>query len=92
MHAQHPLKEELNIEKYFIENKNILDRIKGLLQNHTIGIRHEANKYTLLYVEMDFTNNEDTQPTTIREYKTHIFNESQLKAIFNTKDIYNMDL
>lgn len=92
LHAQHPLKEKSNIGDVFIENKKILDKLKGLLQKHTIGIRHEANKYTFLYVEIDFTNNDNTKPTIIREYKTHIFNESQLKAIFNTKNVHDMVL
>lgn len=86
LHAQHPLKEKPDIEHVFTENKKILDKLKGLLQRHTIGIRHGANNYTFLYVEIDFTNNDTAKPTTIREYKVHIFNESQLKAIFNTEN------
>ena len=92
LHAQHPLKEKSNIEENFIKNKKILDKLKGLLQKHTIGIRHENNKYTFLYVQIDFTNDDDAKPTIIQEYKTHIFNESQLKSIFNTKNVYDMDL
>lgn len=84
LHAQHPMKEQLDIESFFLGNKNILTKIKALLKNHTIGIRHDANKYTFLYVEFDFTNNEDSRPTVIREYKTHIFNESELKELFST--------
>lgn len=83
LHAQHPLKEKLDIEDIFLRNKNILNKIKELLQKHTIGIRHDANKYTFLYVEFDFTNSDKSRPTVIREYKTHIFNESELKELFS---------
>ena len=83
LHAQHPLKNNLNIEEYVIENRNILNKLKELLARHTIGIRHNINKYTFLHVEIDFTNNSNTKQSTIREYKTHIFNETQLKEIFN---------
>lgn len=83
LHAQHPLKEKLDIEKFFLGHKNILNKIKELLRKHTIGIRHDANKYTFLYVEFDFTNNEQSRPTVIREYKTHIYNESELKELFS---------
>lgn len=92
LHAQHPLKQKLNIDDVFGENKRILDKLKGLLQKHTIGIKHETNKYTFLYVEIDFTNTNDTTPTIIREYKTHISNETQLKEIFNIKNISDMAL
>jgi hypothetical protein len=92
LHAQHPLKEKPDIGDVFKENRKILDKLKGLLQKHTIGIRHEVNKYTFLFVEVDFTNNDKTKPTTIKEYKTQIFNEKQLMAIFNTNNVYDMDL
>ena len=68
MHAQHPLKSKVNIEEYVRENKITLNKLKELLSRHTIGIRHDTNKYTFLHVEMDFTNNNNTKPSTIREY------------------------
>jgi len=58
-----------------------------LLARHTIGIRHDVNKYTFLHVEIDFTNNTTTKQSIIREYKTHIFNESQLKKIFSAEEM-----
>ena len=92
LHAQHPLKDKLNIDHVFAENKNILNKLKGLLERHTIAIRHGADKYTFLHVEIDFTNGDTAKPTTIHEYRMHIFNESQLKAIFNAENAYDMAL
>jgi nicotinic acid phosphoribosyltransferase len=69
------------------KNKITLNKLKELLSRHTIGIRHDTNKYTFLHVEMDFTNNNNTKPSTIREYKTHIFDENQLKMIFSGDNI-----
>jgi len=86
LHAQHPFKDDINIQEYIIENKNILNKLKELLAKHTIGIRHDENKYTFLYVEIDFTNNSNTKPSIIREYKTHIFDENQLKKIFSAEE------
>lgn len=87
LHAQHPLKSKVNIEEYVRENKITLNKLKEQLSRHTIGIRHDTNKYTFLHVEMDFTNNNNTKPSTIREYKTHIFDENQLKMIFSGDNI-----
>ncbi len=92
LHEQHPLKEKLNVEHIFTENKKIINKLKGLLQRHTIGIRHGANKYTFLYVEIDFTNSDTAKPTIIREYKVHILNENQLKTIFNTENAHDIIL
>lgn len=89
LHAQHPLREKAKTKQLFSENKKILKNLKGLLERHTIGIRHGANKYTFLYVEIDFTNSDTAKPTTIREYKIHIFNERQLKTIFNPENSGN---
>lgn len=83
LHAQHPSKNKINIEEYVRENKITLNKLKELLARHTIGIRHDTNKYTFLHVEIDFTNDHNTRPNTIREYKTHIFDENQLKMIFS---------
>ena len=84
LHAQHPLKKkQLDVENVFYKNKEILKKIKNLLQQHTIGIMQESNKYTFLYVQIDFTNNSTTKPSFIREYNSHIFNESELISIFN---------
>lgn len=82
LHAQHPFKEELDFERYFHANEQALDKIQHLLQNHVIPIGHDTQKYTFLYIEFDFTNNDHTKPTVIREYKSLIYNESQLKALF----------
>ena len=87
LHAQHPLKDNIDIEEYVISNKNTLNKLKELLSRHTIGIRHDTNKYTFLHVEIDFTNNNNTKPSSIREYKTHIFDENQLKMIFSGDNI-----
>nr|WP_324258110.1 hypothetical protein [Cellvibrio fontiphilus] len=83
LHAQHPLKEKLDIDYFFQENKSILKKLKGLLQRHTVGINHGQNKYTFLHVEIDFTNSESTKETKIWQYHAHIFNEEELKSIFN---------
>ena len=85
LHAQHPLKKDLNIEAVFKKNKEILERLKALLQHHTIGIMRQPNKYTFLHVEIDFSNNENTKPSIIREYHAHIFSEAQLLEIFNAR-------
>ncbi|WP_373033788.1 hypothetical protein [Sulfurovum sp.] len=83
LHAQHPLKNKLNIEKYATENKKLLNKLKNLLRQHTVGIRHGINQYTFLHVEIDFSNNEQTKPPKITGYKSLIFNEKQLKQLFN---------
>lgn len=83
LHAQHPLKEKLDIEYFFKENKSTLKKLKALLRRHTIGINHGKNKYTFLHVEIDFTNSEFTKETKIWQYHAHIFNEEDLKSIFN---------
>ena len=83
LHAQHPFKEDLDFVCYFSKNKEILRKIRYLLQNHVIAIRHDSKKYTFLCVEFDFTNSEDARPTIIQEYKTHIFDELQLKSLFD---------
>jgi hypothetical protein len=83
LHAQHPLKEILDIEIIFNENQDTLRRLKYLLQNHTIGIKHESNKYTFLYVTIDFTNDEDTKPSYIKEIRANIFDEQELISIFS---------
>lgn len=90
LHAQHPFKKKIDIEKHYLENKRLIKTLKSLLQNHAIGIRHEENVYTFLYTEIDFSNNEATKPIYIREYKTHIFDENQLKSLFNTNDVHKM--
>jgi hypothetical protein len=82
LHAQHPFKDELDFRRYYVANAQVLDKIRNLLENHVIAIRHDYNKYTFLSVEFDFTNNEDTRPTYIREYKSHIFDEMRLKGLF----------
>lgn len=86
LHAQHPLREKTNNKQVFAENKMVLKKLKGLLERHTIGIRHGTNKYTFLYVEIDFTNSDASKPIIIREFKTNIFDENKLKAIFNTEN------
>ncbi|ALS34842.1 hypothetical protein PTRA_b0347 [Pseudoalteromonas translucida KMM 520] len=83
LHAQHPLKEILDIEIIFSENKDTLQRLRNLLQNHTIGIKHESNKYTFLSVAIDFTNDEKTKPSYIKEIKANIYNEQELISIFS---------
>ncbi|WP_417837690.1 hypothetical protein [Thalassospira tepidiphila] len=83
LHAQHPLKPESNIEEIYRKNKETLNKIKGLLKSHTIGIKREKQKYTFLHVEIDFSNNENTKDSLIYEYNTHITSEKQLKELFN---------
>jgi len=82
LHAQHPYEIEIDFKQYKLENKIILNKLKNLLQNHTIGIKHENNRYTFLYVTMDFSK-ENPQPTVLREYKTNIFSEEKLQSNFN---------
>lgn len=84
LHAQHPFKETVDIESYYISNKSVLKKIKGLLENHTIGIRHNSNKYTFLHVECDFSNSEISKPIFIKEYKAHIYDEKDIVDIVST--------
>jgi len=83
VHAQHPLKPDLDIQGVFQKNKEILDKIKSLIRSHTIGIRKSEDKYTFLHVEIDFSNHETTKPSFIREYNAQIYSEKQLIEIFN---------
>ena len=83
VHAQHPLKADLNIQQVFLKNNEILAKIKSLIQSHTIGIQKSKDRYTFLHVEIDFTNHEAPKPSFIREYNTQIYSEEQLLDIFN---------
>ncbi len=85
LHAQHPLKQKGDPHELFLNHKRTLGRLKGLLERHTIGIRRAANMYTFLHVEIDFSNDENTRESTIREYNTRIFSEQQLLQIFATR-------
>jgi hypothetical protein len=78
LHAQHPFKKEIDIESYYRWHIKTLNKIKALLERHTIGIRNDSNKYTFLYVAFDFSNSEKSKPTIIREFKAHIYDESAL--------------
>lgn len=78
LHAQHPFRKEIDIEGCYLLNRSTLGKIKALLESHTIGIRHDANKYTFLFVVFDFSNSEASKPTLIQEFKTHVYDESVL--------------
>ena len=82
LHAQHPFQDEIDFMRFSNGNKEALSKIKNLLENHVIAIRHDSKKYTFLSVEFDFTNSDDARPTVIQEYKTQIFDELQLKSLF----------
>ncbi len=82
LHAQHPLKSTVDIDNVITKNKQTLLKLKQLLSFHTVGIKKAEDKYTFLYVEIDFTNNKETKDSTIREYNSHIFSERQLLKIF----------
>lgn len=82
LHAQHPLKCNVDIENVITKNKQTLLKLKQLLSYHTVGIKKEADKYTFLHVEIDFSNSEKTRASTIREYNSRIFSEQQLLEIF----------
>ncbi len=84
LHAQQPFKKEIDVESYYQGNIKTLNKIKELLESHTIGIRHDSNKYTFLYVVFDFSNSEESRPTFIREFKTHIYDESVLVNLVNS--------
>jgi hypothetical protein len=84
LHAQHPFKDEIDFRRFSDGNKEALRKIKNLLHSHVIAIRHDSKKYTFLSVEFDFTNGEDSRPTVIQEYKTRIFDEAQLKSLFES--------
>lgn len=83
LHAQHPLKPDIDIQGVFLKNAETLRKVKTLVQSHTIGIRKTKDQYTFLYVEIDFTNHEGNKPNFIREYNTKIYSEKQLLEIFN---------
>lgn len=87
LHAQHPLKSDLDIELVFSKNKATLSKIKQLIQNHTVGIKRAENQYSFLYVEVDFTNSEQAKPSTIKAYNSHIYSEQQLIDIFNNGEV-----
>lgn len=82
LHAQHPLKDEVDFKRFSGANREVINKIKNLLQNHVIAIRHDAEKYTFLGVEFDFTNNEKSKPTIVQVHRTLIFNELELKSLF----------
>lgn len=82
LHAQHPLKCDVDIENVITKNKHTLRKLKQLLSYHTVGIKKEEDKYTFLHVEIDFSNSENTRASTIREYNSRIFSERQLLTIF----------
>jgi hypothetical protein len=84
LHAQHPFEDELDFQRFAKVNKDALIKIKNLLQSHVIAIRQDSKKYTFLSVEFDFSNNENSKPTLIRGYKTLIFDELQLKSLFES--------
>ncbi|WP_405127935.1 hypothetical protein [Pseudoalteromonas sp. PB2-1] len=83
LHAQHPFKKLSDIKVVFEKNKNSIEKLKRLLASHTIGIKHETSMYTFLFVEIDFTSNQDAKPSSIRQFNSRIFNEKELIAIFN---------
>lgn len=87
LHAQHPLKPDLDIELVFSKNKATISKIKQLIQNHTVGIKRAENQYSFLYVEVDFTNSEQAKPSTIKAYNSHIYSEQQLIDIFNNGEV-----
>lgn len=87
LHAQHPLKPEIDPHKVFLGHRQTLKKLKELLASHTIGIRKASDKYTFLHVEIDFSNNEATKESTIREYNTQIFSEQQLLQLFKAEQI-----
>lgn len=82
LHAQHPLRCNVDIENETTKNKQTLLKLKQLLSCHTVGIKKEVDKYTFLYVEIDFSNSERTRASTIKEYNSRIFSEQQLLDIF----------
>lgn len=58
LQAQHPFKDEVDFKRFSGANREVIKKAKNLLQNRVISIRHDAEKYTFLGVEFDFTNNE----------------------------------
>ncbi len=82
LHAQHPLKKDIDPDEVFLNHKRTLGKLKFLLKSHTIGIKKAEDRYTFLHVEIDFSNDEKTKESTIREYNTRIFSEQQLLELF----------
>lgn len=87
LHAQHPLKERIDLDEVFQWHKTTLEKLKGLLERHTIGIKNAADMYTFLHVEIDFSGNENAKASTIREYNTRIFSEHQLLKMFRAEQV-----
>lgn len=85
LHAQHPLKPQIDPHQVFQDHKQTLKKLKELLSSHTIGIKKGADKYTFLHVEIDFSNHEKTKESVIREYNMHIFSEQQLLQLFRAE-------
>ncbi len=87
LHAQHPLKARIDPNEVFQGHKRTLEKLKCLLGSHTIGIKRAADMYTFLHVEIDFSNDENTKASTIREYNTRIFSEQQLLQLFRAGQV-----
>ena len=85
LHAQHPFKKQIDYEKIVIKNRSTLKKIKNLLQQHTIGVKHDIDKYTFLHVKIDFSSHDEIKEVYIKEYKTKIFSEETLINIFTEK-------
>lgn len=87
LHAEHPLKARINPHDVFQGHKRTLEKLKCLLTSHTIGIKNAADMYTFLHVEIDFSNDEKTKASTIREYNTKIFSEQQLLQLLKVEQV-----
>lgn len=67
LHAQHPLRKEIDIEGCYQMNKPALKKIKAPLASLTIGIRHDENKFTFLFFVFDLSSSEASKPTLMCE-------------------------
>lgn len=84
LHAQHPLKGQVDYQDAYIGNINVIKKLKSLIQNHIIGIKQSKDRYIFIYVEVDFNDSENSRPNIIREYNTKIYSEDQLVSLFNS--------
>lgn len=84
-HAQRPFEKKINFKKYSIFNIDMINKLKILLQRHTICVRNTANKYTFLHAELDFVNDGKRKDTNISGFETDIYDEDELVRLFNKK-------
>ncbi|EIO4603189.1 hypothetical protein LQM14_002442 [Vibrio parahaemolyticus] len=78
LHAQHPLKRNVNFQDIKIKNHTYLQRLKSLMSQHTIPVKRANGVYTFFYVNVDFTGGANPKPPFVREFSADVSSEEQL--------------